>query len=97
MKRIAIWLYWAGMALGGLGWAGLILMGYDCFTNPQEAPVGKSPTSYCLAIAVTIPQLLLIPATLLTALTMPWQSLKQLRFGFGLVVIPTLLLLTRLY
>jgi hypothetical protein len=97
MKRIAIWLYWAGVAFGGLGWASLILMGYDCLSNLQENLVGKSPTNYCLAIAVTVPQLLLIPSTLLIAITMPWQSLKQLRLGFGLVVIPTLLLLTRLY
>ncbi len=97
MRRIVVWLYWVGVTLGALGWGGLFLLGYDCITDTPQAPVGKSAFTYCLAVAVTIPQLLLAPATLLVAITIPWQNLKQLRIGFGLVIVPTLLLLTRLY
>ena len=97
MRRIGLWLYWIGISLGALGWGGLILLGYDCIIDTPEAPAGKSAFTYCLAVAVTVPQLLLVPATLLIAITIPWQNLKQFRIGFGLVVAPTLLLLTRLY
>ena len=97
MRRIGVWLYWIGVVLGTLGWGGLIILGYDCIVDTPEAPNGKSAFNYCLAAAVTFPQLLLVPATLLIAITIPWQNLKQLRIGFGLVIVPTLLLLTRLY
>lgn len=84
------------MVLGGLGWAGLILMGYDCLAHPPVVRNEKSPAIYCLAVAMTVPQLLLIPATILITVTIAWQNYKQLRLGLA-VIIPTLFLLTRLY
>lgn len=93
MKTIAVFAFWVSLSLGAIGWLALTGLSADCYFS---APTEQGSAIHCYAVALTVSRLLFFIAAALVAIAYLWLPWKKQRLAFLIVIVPGLLLLTRL-
>jgi len=94
MKKIAIFIFWVSLAFGMLAWLTIIGLSADCYFSSQA---DQSSTTRCYAVALVLSSLLFFIAVALSTIAYLWLPWKKQRLVFLIVIVPGLLLLTRVY